>query len=353
MIYSANRTNLGQYSSDEIVANESYNHQTGLSQIMIENYQNDQAIFEAVVASDLSEVAQKNGIAIDESFILEGGDFVATVKKYIMILWEKIKGIFKSFLAKLDSVIMRDNKEFVKKYKDRVVGKDLSKMKYKWSKCKGGDTPKLAFNADKVASLCAETVRSARSGANGKSEKLEYVESEDFLNDVLKDVTGLNDISTFAKDAHEDSFEDVETVDGLEKTRLFSIMEVLTTSKGTIKAIKDMQNASDKYYRDQLKAVDAVIKTSTDTAVKNKEDNGNIGNGNLFRTCVSRSQIVINKVIAAVMDANKFHIKQCRRVFAQAAAHNPKSVRENAILVEAIGESAEFELNALFEDYSA
>ncbi len=70
---------------------------------------------------------------------------------------------------------------------------------------------------------------------------------------------------------------------------------------------------------------------------------------NAIQKTVSTYQIIVNMFVGRFIEENKNYIAQCRRVFAQAASFNPKAVKENAILIEAVGEAAEFELHTLIE----
>ena len=59
----------------------------------------------------------------------------------------------------------------------------------------------------------------------------------------------------------------------------------------------------------------------------------------------------MSKSTAALMAETKALIKQSRRVFAQAVSFNPKAVKENALLIEAVGEAAEYEVESSLNDY--
>ena len=59
----------------------------------------------------------------------------------------------------------------------------------------------------------------------------------------------------------------------------------------------------------------------------------------------------MSRISGVLIAETKFEIKQARRVFAQAAAFNAKAVKENALLVEAAGDAAEYEVESSFNDY--
>ena len=111
---------------------------------MVTYVQNEQQLFEGLVLCDIQEsVMRLNGaneyeiMAYTENVLT---DMLDKIKEFIMKAWEKIKAIFKGWMAKFDSVMMKSNKEFVNKYKDTVLKKDLTDMEVKWRK------PKSPFN---------------------------------------------------------------------------------------------------------------------------------------------------------------------------------------------------------------
>ena len=135
-MFSQNRTYLG--SNIDVVANESYVGTAGAYRAMCEGYQNSYSIFESCIGLDFMEAAVVNeGVdeyefaVVQESFV---GDFFNKIKEFLLKLLEKIKGIIKSFITKVVGTFTKDGKELVKKYKDDILKKDLSKMKYKYAK---------------------------------------------------------------------------------------------------------------------------------------------------------------------------------------------------------------------------
>ena len=59
----------------------------------------------------------------------------------------------------------------------------------------------------------------------------------------------------------------------------------------------------------------------------------------------------VTMVANSLIKETKFGIAQERKVFAKAAAFNEKAVKENALLVEAAGEVAEWEVEEAFENF--
>lgn len=367
-VYSTNRSHLGNYSSEEIIANENYIGSVGALQMTLENYQNDQAIFEAVLGMDFAEAQAVNeGVEVEVFTEASVGGFVEKIKEFIKKAWEKIKGLFQTFITKFNNVVMKDNKAFVDKYKRTVLTKDLSKMKYKWSAPKGDLPGIVEADLTKLADNCMTVLGKS---ADECTKLNEEINDGTTLEKILTDLAGTNtDSKSFAKDFHEQLFEDEDTIEGLNSGELSKIMTILSEKK-LISNIEKSKKAVDKYFTKLLSEVNkasnqvakSVPSTSKETKsytingdTKNyKEKNGakHVSTLNTLYKLISVTQTGVNTYTGRVLEENKFYVKQCRRVFAQAAAFNPKAVKENAIFVEAAGEAAEYEIMSTFEDYS-
>ena len=57
---------------------------------------------------------------------------------------------------------------------------------------------------------------------------------------------------------------------------------------------------------------------------------------------------VVTKCFAVKLELHKFNFAQCKRIWVQMAAYRPKSVKEDADLLEAIGEAAEYDTYTSF-----
>lgn len=126
-IYSNTRyDNLGDYNVD-VAANESYNCVTGCAMALIEGYQNDFALFESAIHSDMAEIAAVNeGVEV----INEGAKEVWNKLKEIFTkLLAKIKGIFKAFIARISGVFS-DSANLYKKY-STVISKNSNWKSFK------------------------------------------------------------------------------------------------------------------------------------------------------------------------------------------------------------------------------
>lgn len=366
-VFSGNRSHLGRYSGEEVTANENYIGSVGALQMTLECYQNDQAIFEAVLGMDFQEAAAVNeGVELDVYTEAVGG-FADKIKEFVKKSWEKIKGLFQTFLTKFNSVVMRDNKAFVEKYKRTVITKDLSKMKYKWSQPKENRLAELKLSDAEIE--VSDAILAAK---GGEQEKInDELSSGDYLDNLLTGLIAENtDSKSFSKDFHSAMFEDEYKEEGLKSDRLNTIINILTEKK-IISDIEKSKKNIDKYFskvlRDIDKAIsgieknfpsksDETVKYDAGAAGKNQYKKSEAGKEasklNTIYRVVSTTQTAINMYCSRYIEAKKFEIKQARAVFAKAASFNPKAVKESAILAEAAFEAAEYEVMSSFEDYS-
>lgn len=95
--------------------------------IVAESELNYNKLMQAVAKDELGYL-QENGVEmVYESSNVSG--FIGKLKDFFKKIWEKIKGLFRKFFAKIDSFV-KDDKEFASKYKDRVLNADVKDFKF-------------------------------------------------------------------------------------------------------------------------------------------------------------------------------------------------------------------------------
>ena len=381
-IYSSNRTGLDYYSGEEIVADESYVGTLGCYNALIDMERNNRAIFEAGIARDFQEAVMVNEGASDEELLafteasLSGllSSFKAMIKK----IWEKIKGVFSTFLKKLDTVIIRDNKKFVDKYQRQVRTKNLSKLKYKYCKqLDGFDELKGALvSGSGLKDLADEYLAIMKTSNSSKlTDVKSKLDSGDLESEIISDCISTDlknvEMKDLAKEIHEMCFDSEESEEGLDSARLTEIILILQGDK-TKKEITDAQKTTDKHFSGVMKKLDAYSKTLSKTKVTGegndkkatvKDTEGNdkeftsdesitteISNVGVSQNAMSVLENVHNRVVACFLNENKFRISQARRVFAKAVSYNDKAKNESVYL-DAVEEAAEYEINEMFENY--
>lgn len=384
-LFGRNATSLGGHY--DVVANENYRGVDGALVALTEGYVNDQAIFEAVIGQDFAEAyALSEGCELElvtESALSGAFD---KLRAFVKKIWEKVKGLIKSFMTKLNGVIIRDNKKFVEKYKKEVTTKNLSKMKYKWC-----DPNQNAFNT------LGNATKDYESQTINQLDKvlIKFVNAEK-VNDEIDDGTmeenflahfvGSNtDKESFDKDIHEACFESESEEEGLSGTRVTYLMNTLVGSSKAKEAIDNTQKDSDKFFNNLLRSIDKAQsnvqknigtgkdsvngtvdsikvndtrtyfkdggkKANYDTEAKATKINEQLS---LAHRIVSLMQSCYTKGITALMRETKFEIKQARSVFAKAAAYRAtnESMYSDYTYLDAVAESAGFDVESSFEDY--
>lgn len=413
-MFSQNRTYLG--SNIDVVANESYVGTAGAYRAMCEGYQNSYSIFESCIGLDFMEAAVVNeGVdeyefaVVQESFV---GDFFNKVKEFLLKLLEKIKGIIKSFITKVVGTFTSDGKELVKKYKDDILKKDLTKMKYKYAEPISGHDINIAAGERKYEELLEEIfhavghirpdadasrgeldsdrnytrgrLTSAKNYANSTSRATNLARPRSFsgldertlerLNDNINDNTYLEqafgaaigtssvEMSEFAKEAKEYCF-DTETTetDGADR-KVTDIMLVLQQAKDERTSLEKAERASTKNIQEMIREIERANKevmklipgnsTGDQQQDENRRTNATEINKILNTAQKAEQQLstYVTKAYAVKLELVKFHFAQCKRIWVQMAAYRPKSVKEDAILIEAIGEAAEYEAYSSFTE---
>lgn len=334
---------MGVYSIDThgatnipvVEADMSYHGAAGAQRILAECYQNDLAFFEGVIANDFkTAVGLREGTILESEMqaITEGtiSGFFGKLKELIKKVWAKIKGLIKNFMIKINAICTGDNKKLVNKYKKEVLKKDLSKMKFKWSKPTGNEISYDKLDKD-------VTIR----------KELPEDKEDIYKDNLYKSMTnGKCDSEDFSKEVHEYLFDDEDEYEGLSDagTSVSELISVLTNSSTAVKDITKSQSKIDKLYKNILKDIDKEEKDIIKRIPEDKNAEKELTALHNYQRRINALNTCTTDGISADMAACKFHIAQCRRVFIKAATYNPKSVKEDAIYVEAACEVSDNEL---------
>lgn len=364
-VYSDNRSSLGPMN---IVAAEGYNGAIGAAQIMIETCQNDQAFFEAVINNDFKEA-----FGIAEGTILESeltvlseasfGGILDKIKEMLKKLAEKIKGVFQAFKARVSQVFVRDNKKFVDMHKKSVTQKDLSKMKYKYSKPTGNEMRDIKFDFHieyndfaSIKDIKSLSEYNERTFGDNSAEKKS-----------LGSVIGQNEVevSEFAKEFHSYMFNDADEVEGITSQEISAIMSALYTGAEVIKDAEKCMTKNLKAIDEAIKAIDksrnaiakfipgsdsGSVKIDGDDVKFNGKNERDLINAklNAMYKAATVVQSVTTRTSAAALTEAKFGLAQQRRVFAQAAAYSPK---HEACFMDIVAEASDAEVDDEIDGY--
>ena len=228
-------------------------------QAMVDNIMNEQTMFEGMILSDIQESVMRIQGANDNEIMAYTEnvltDILDKIKEFLMKVWEKIKAIFRGWMAKLDSVMMKNNKEFVNKYRKIVSGKDLTDMKVTWRKPKAELKKGIAyFDVSKSGSRLDLGVTSKNAQATldkwDQDDELCKILTESV--DIVKNLTDSKDFEKEFVDAYLDDEEEDDTVGN----DINGIMAELLSFKDTKKNHKKANDSLNKAMSHLTKAID-------------------------------------------------------------------------------------------------
>lgn len=357
-LYSNNRTMLGDV---EFPALEGYNGNVGIATAMLEATQEDLKFFDMIIARDFQEAEMNLSGSVNESemtYINEGAIANAwtKVKEFLKKLLGKIKAIFSSIMAKINGVIITDNKKLVEKYRKAVQAKNLKDMKYKWAEETGKIPDADAVNLQWLKDCDAISSCTTTKAVDDWVEKNEDDILEKYYGIALGQPSGVEP-GDFAKEAHEYMFEDTEDMDDGANSKITEVMSYLLTCKKGLSDLEKTQRAEEKCITKTLKDIENTIKDVSKT-VPDKSGNVEEANklllaqANATQRLTLKYQTVILAINREIINAVKFQTAQHRAFFTKAAAYNPKAKNENAILFDAIDEAVEFDVESAFADYT-
>ena len=387
-IHSKNR--FASIGNVNVEAAEGFEGTIGVQLAMIEGYQDDMAIFDESIRSDFDgQFSLLEGASEEEvSAIEEGalGDIWARIKEFFTKLLARIKAIFKGFMAKFDSQVMKSNKEFFDKYKSIVYAKDFGKMKIKYSKPKHVNDILFVYNgggAAKTNEMCLN-MHTLTAGSVDIDKLVEDFDREEYICNVLNKCepkTNISSVKEYEKEFHEKCSEDEEEVDGC-NSLLTEVAALLSLKKNPIDIAKKTNASLEKAISEMIRQIekdkDNVIKyivpdsketgdfstsgsyrsNRSDSTGKYDKDSksGSFNAGtsddkkaaqkaiNYIHTQATAIQEASGKFTAACLREVKFEVAQARRVYAAMVAFNPKSVKEDALLMQIAQEAAEYEV---------
>lgn len=337
----------------------------------IESYQNQYALFEGAIMCDIQEAAMR-AQGVDESEIMAFGegvlsDMFGKIKQFFMKLWEKIKAIFRKFMARIDSVFIKSNKEFVNKYKDRVMKNNLTDFEVKSRKpkdnvqvpevsnyfaaylVKGNDDPEKALkdfdSEDDTCELMSKTIPgnpSISSPSEYDKEFMDaYFEDEDMYE--YDPHTIMNELLTFKDDKKDLD----KAMSNLNKTfsSLVKVLDKHSTEVNKAAPFKDNERKN----IERIKQTNFDEKRATldkETESQNKEQYTKYQKEvNLYQKHASIISSVCTKFTSSAIKVANFGNSQNRRIFAKMVAYNKKN--EDAMVMENMAELADWEADCV------
>lgn len=351
MFFSNNR--IGSMAADVTVeAAAGYDNEHAIYDVMIESCENQEKLFTAAIFCDMQEAAMLHeGAAVEDIEAFQEASikgFFQKIKEFLKKLWAKIKAIFHSFIAKLNSWFMKSDKSFASKYEKEISNKNLDK-----------------FKMDIEAPKAFPEIKTPNSFTGFGIKDKDESELVDFALSILLG-NGIES-SGFEKSLHERCFEDKKEVTGksfvtaaLKRLKDKSIVKTVESNgKNLDKLFKNIISDIDKFEKSHVNRAAKVQKSSdgkkydivdsSDKTYDTMSDNNADTYSANIRKMVKAYQKAIQLCTSGLIREAKFQVAQDRRIVAKAVAFNPKkhmneSYEEADEIATFISEAAEWDL---------
>ena len=307
-IYAANNR-MGRASDATVVANESYGA-NDIGRILYETQVNDQAIFEAIVASDLAEIQGLREGTLLESEIEALNEnsvkgFFQRMKERLMAFWAKIKGVFKSAIAKIAYFLTGDASKFIK-----IFDKEYKKEKFVEAKAKIENIK--IFDLDKVEKLpktgdFEDKIKAQKGGDKVDKAKVIAAELGSYVKaSEVAPADFKKKLAEFLLGDHKDGF----TIDGSNVDKAIELAKnQLTTGKNTVKTLKQLEADVDRGLKDLKDKLTKAEKEALgkDASKEDKDKSGNVIAN--IAALVSCYETVTSNVCSGMIGACKANTK--------------------------------------------
>ena len=375
-------TMAGLSSNYTVEAAEGYSGGIGCQIAALEAAQTDFSFLTAFVESDAREIGMvREGAGVEEMHaMLEGAisDAWNKLKEWIKKIWEKIKGIFKSFIARLEDFMGKNGYAYFEKYRKVLYdGTPIKDLKAKYSKVDDKELEKLLTGRE-LEKVFFNAFDDSAVVVNDDKDQSEIV--EEYLGKMLGEST---DKKSFKKDFHDKCFESESTED-LESGKIAEYVKYISDKKSIIEKFEKQRDTIDKGLKKISNSIDKMASKALNDKIKNKsktEDEGETAinndyvgfapNGKLTKATgdasqsmiaraqrrVSAVQSALTSYNSAAMEAGKFAIAQSRRLAAVIVSYKMRHKNEAFSGVEMsdelytiIGEAAEYEALSAMDD---
>ena len=367
-----------------VEAAEGYSGGIGCQFAALEAAQTDFSFLTAFVQSDAREIGMVREGAGDEYIhtMLEGAisDAWNKLKEWVKKIWEKIKGIFKAFIARLEDFMGKNGYAYFEKYKKILFdGTPIKDLKAKYSKVDDGQLTTLLTGRE-LEKVLPNALTDIGKVVKVDDDKDQSEIVDEFLEKMLGEST---DKKSFKKDFHDKCFES-ESVEDLESGKIPEYVKYISDKKSIIEKFEKQRDTIDKSFNKISKGVDKIASIALDDKIKNKSNTKNegiyfdnkeyVGFGKdnqpkksyeyAQQSRISHAQRRISAVQSALttynsaaMEAGKFAIAQSRRLASVIVAYKLRHKNEAFSDIEMsdelytiIGEAAEYEALSAMDD---
>ena len=371
-------TMVGLSGNYTVEAAEGYPGGIGCQIAALEAAQTDFSFLTAFVQSDAREIGMvREGAGNEEMYsMLEGAisDAWDKLKEWVKKIWEKIKGIFKAFIARLEDFMGKNGYAYYEKYRKILFdGTPIKDLKAKYSKVDDTALSDLLTGLD-MSKVLPNALNERTVIVNDDKDQSELV--DEYLGKMLDEST---DRKSFKKDFHDKCFES-EVNEDLETGNIPTYVKYISDKKSIIEKFEKQRDLIDKGLKKISNDIDKMASKAIDDKVKNKADtndegiatiSGYTGFGNdnkpipnsnkkkktAKQTTIAHAQRRVSAVQSALaaynsasMEAGKFAIAQSRRLAAVIVAYKMRHKNEGFSGVDMsdelytiIGEAAEYE----------
>ena len=375
-------TMAGLSSNYTVEAAEGYSGGIGCQIAALEAAQTDFSFLTAFVQSDAREIGMvREGAGVEEMHaMLEGAvsDAWNKLKEWVKKIWEKIKGIFKAFIARLEDFMGKNGYAYFEKYKKVLYdGTPIKDLKAKYSKVDDAALSKLLTGLD-MSKVLPDALSDKLVEVNDDKDQSELV--DEYLGKMFGEST---DKKSFKKDFHDKCFE-TESTEDLETGKISEYVKYISDKKSIIEKFEKQRDLIDKGLKKISSDIDKMASKTLDDKIKTKLDKDEPGVADIKdyysgfgkdnkpakvrkltnQDSVARGQRRVSAVQSALtsynsasMEAGKFAIAQSRRLAAVIVAYKMRNKNEAFSSVEMsdelytiIGEAAEYEALSAMDD---
>lgn len=339
MIYSTNRTaSLGYITGD---VNESY-FGAGAFNFMQENAQDELALFEAAIKSDIDEVLIGESAyeleALNENFVENA---VNKIKEMMKKFIEWLKSVTRSAVAKLSQLLVRDNAKFVKIAEKQIKSmRTMSKFKY------SGKGLVLSYFNKEIIEIPEVEPYYAQAAKEGVTETdLDRISNdikhtlEEFKKVSMRDFFNDNCVKEYTDQNIDFVMGHIEILKSMDKKKLSKLR----------KDMKEMESKAKKLAREaESKSRNYEEKDTAESKLKKKQLA-------VMAEAASASKDFWQTFVADSLYTIKQQSKIARAVVAKAMGASPKNEAygyDDEALIQAMIEAADYEYDEALEEMS-
>ena len=339
MIFNGNTTALG---ASAIPMAEGYDCSYGASLALVEAARNDYSMFRAMVEADYKEMSICRESA--DAVVMEGemnalqeavgGGIFKKIADLFRKLVGKVKGIFHTFMSKVNGIAMKD-KDLVKKYQKEVLTKkNIGKLEVKWRKAKG----------------------SHQSVTFGEIDTADFKKAEGWAEDAwdrtkvyLNSSVNADSMEEYRKEYVSTVLEDEDTVKLGDIGGIRAVLSFISDYASKLKTMQSNINKSttkiEKLVKEYEKAEGTAAKAVVDAKgddIKGAEDK--LGTARKEYDMAQAYQTAMLAHMQLCTEIATIEYKQNKAALMKAIAVNDKKLEESAVYAQAVAEAAEQEV---------